>query len=336
MRWRQSPGAWRLSQWLSGDAGAYRLGPPAVRRIPAAVASGDFELVLSMNWYLGAAWWAAKAARRLGLPHLASPLLHISSPWADRDAIRALIREADGLIVNTEAEREFVAARGARRAWSAGVGVEATPTDPDGAAQFRVRHGLDDRPVVAFVGRQDAGKGVPTLMAAMELVRQRYPRAVLMLAGRRRHRSAEVEAIIASLPPDVRGKLLLQDDFSDDELPAILGAADLLALPSREESFGIAFLEAWLAERPVIGADIPAIRQVVRDGVDGLLAAPGDSADLAARILWLLDHREEATRFGQRGRQRVLTEFSWDRVTDTWESACETVLTERREPGRRH
>src|SRR5207249_4036861 len=61
---------------------------------------------------------------------------------------------------------------------------------------------------------------------------------------------------------------------SGAERSAALDACDVFAMPSLHETFGIGYLEAWLHERPVVGGDIPALREVIAHGADGLLARP--------------------------------------------------------------
>lgn len=79
--------------------------------------------------------------------------------------------------------------------------------------------------------------------------------------------------------------------------------------------------------KPVIGADIAATRCLVDHGVDGWLVAPFDPADLAARILSLLADPETRATFGRRGRAKVLSGYTWERITDIWEATYRTVVT---------
>ena len=83
-------------------------------------------------------------------------------------------------------------------------------------------------------------------------------------------------------------------------------------LPSRSDSFGIVFLEAWYYSRPVVGARAGGIPGLVRDGVDGLLVPFGDVKELALSIQKLLLDKDYARTLGEAGRERVLAEFTWD------------------------
>ena len=77
-------------------------------------------------------------------------------------------------------------------------------------------------------------------------------------------------------------------------------------MPSRTDSFGIVYLEAWLNGVPVIGARAGGVPEVITDGVDGYLVDFGDVAALANRIELLLRRPEAARAMGEAGRRKVL------------------------------
>jgi glycosyltransferase involved in cell wall biosynthesis len=91
-------------------------------------------------------------------------------------------------------------------------------------------------------------------------------------------------------------------------------------MPSVEESFGLVMIEAWMCGKPVIGADIAPTRCIVDVGVNGFTVQPFDSADLASKIIDLLADPAKRALFGERGRAKVLSRYTWDRVTDVWEA----------------
>jgi phosphatidylinositol alpha-mannosyltransferase len=93
-------------------------------------------------------------------------------------------------------------------------------------------------------------------------------------------------------------------------------ALDVFALPSTGESFGIAYLEAWLCHKPVIGARIGATQCVIEEGVDGLLVTPKDADDTARAILALLGDKDRRESMGRHGHAKTVAQFTWDKVTD--------------------
>jgi glycosyltransferase involved in cell wall biosynthesis len=104
--------------------------------------------------------------------------------------------------------------------------------------------------------------------------------------------------------------------FDETEKGSIFDAFDVLALPSKEESFGIAYLEAWACRKPVIGARTGPIRCVVDEGIDGLLVDPDDADDIARAIIELLSDSNMRERMGRSGHAKTVTHYTWDKIID--------------------
>ena len=324
--WLRRRGGWRSTRWLLGEDFEFYCGPPSGLGMMQPLLALRPELVASVNWHFGSAYWTLQASRWRGIPHVAVPILHIDRPWAARPAFVRMLPRCDATIVCTEAERAFVEARRAVAVAVAGAGVDAARFDrPDGAV-IRERYGLGSRPVVGFVGRQDESKGVGILLDAMQRVWERLPQAVLLLAGPSAHRDRVIDCRLRALPAPDGERVVLVDDFSDQDGPSIMAACDLLAQPSIEEAFGLVLVEAWMCERPVIGADIAATRSLIEPGVDGWLVPPGDANMLSDRILDLLSDPARRAEFGRSGRAKVLAKYTWDRVASVWESTFRKVL----------
>ena len=104
-------------------------------------------------------------------------------------------------------------------------------------------------------------------------------------------------------------------------------ACDVFVLPSvsRLEAFGIVALEAMATAKPVVVADIPGVREVIDNGKEGLLADPVNPQDLAEKIRWLLADPAARRTMGERGREKVVSSFSIERVTDQIEALYRSV-----------
>jgi glycosyltransferase involved in cell wall biosynthesis len=100
--------------------------------------------------------------------------------------------------------------------------------------------------------------------------------------------------------------------ISDEDKRDLQAAGQVFCMPSRTDSFGIVYLEAWLNGVPVIGALAGGVPEVVTDGVDGYLVGFGDVPALANRIQLLLARPEAAHAMGEAGRRKVLAEHTWD------------------------
>jgi glycosyltransferase involved in cell wall biosynthesis len=129
-----------------------------------------------------------------------------------------------------------------------------------------------------------------------------------------------------SLPSDDRRWILLLGFVSEAERRDLLAACDLLALPSRTESFGLVFMEAWANHKPIIGARAGAIPAVVRDGEDGILVKFGDVAALAGAIETLVRSPELRANMGAVGFAQVIDESVWfERVRAVYEQVLATT-----------
>ena len=111
-----------------------------------------------------------------------------------------------------------------------------------------------------------------------------------------------------------------------DALPELLAPADVFLLSSSEESFGLSALEAMSCGVPVVATDIPGYREVVRDGVDGLLVRPNDPIALAGALRRVLSEPELASALAEAGRARA-GDFSWDAVVPRLEAVYDGART---------
>jgi phosphatidylinositol alpha-mannosyltransferase len=180
-----------------------------------------------------------------------------------------------------------------------GVDVPAQPTAP-------CDHGADRAPLrIAFVGQSVERKGLPVLLRAFEALREHVP-VTLQVVG-------VTAGELAPLMLDGTGVIAL-GKCSDAEKSEVLERADVLCAPSLGgESFGMVLTEAFAAGTPVIASDIAGYRDVVRDGVDGLLVPRGDATALAEALRDLaLDPARRATL--ARAARESAERYAWPRV----------------------
>jgi glycosyltransferase involved in cell wall biosynthesis len=173
-------------------------------------------------------------------------------------------------------------------------------------------------PVVLTVGRLAPQKGHRYLLRAMGDVVHEFPDAQLLLAGEG-HLHEELRALADPLGEHV-SFLGLRGD-----VPALLRRSDVFVFPSLWEGVGTALREAMLLGRPVVASDIPAHREFVTHGVDGLLVPPADAEALATAILRLLRDPEEAAAIGRRAAGSA-ARFDIRRTTEELEAIYDDVI----------
>ncbi len=104
-----------------------------------------------------------------------------------------------------------------------------------------------------------------------------------------------------------------------DDVPGALAGAAVFALSSRGEGFPISLMEAMACGVPCVAFDCaPGVREIIRDGEDGLLAPTGNTTALARQLGRLMDDQELRDTMGERARTAI-TRYSPDRVTAHWE-----------------
>ncbi|MBX3284080.1 MAG: glycosyltransferase family 4 protein [Actinobacteria bacterium] len=254
--------------------------------------------------------------RRAAAAVVAVPLVHAQRRGPHRVVARAL-RRADGVVASTSYERDLQLAMGVELARTVvlppGTDLDRFPdVDP---AVARARLGLPERPTVGYVGRLAAYKGVDTLLDAAPQLWASHPELTVLVAGSTTgwvgHRRAADQ-----LGDD---RVAIREDVSPEEVALALSACDVVALPSRDESFGLVIAEAWAARRAVVAADIPVVHDVVRPGIDAVLVPPGDQGALAVAVAGLLEDPERRHALAAAGRRRVEDDLQWPAIIDGWE-----------------
>lgn len=282
-----------------------------------------FDLVHTANISLDSCVYAAyRLAQRKKIPFVITPFLHLGE--ADDAHVRRfytmphqveMLRRAAAVIVMTEREGAAVQRLGIarERIHRIGAGVEPSALAGGDAARFRAAYNID-APIIAYIGTAAFDKGTAHLVQAFEKILETRD-AVLVLAG---SQLSAFEKFFAAQSDKVK-QHTRQLGFIDDETKRdLLAACEVFVMPSRTDSFGIVYLEAWLYDKPVIGADAGGVPEVIDDGANGFLVKFGDVNAIAARILQVLNDPTLAKRLGAHGHKKVLN-------TMTWEQQCSQV-----------
>jgi glycosyltransferase involved in cell wall biosynthesis len=259
-------------------------------------------------------------ARRLDIPFVFTPYHHPRwVGWNYREYLK-LYRQADALIALTQAEKQTLIQLGvaADRIFVTGNG----PTLAKTAAPDRFRQELSllaDVPIILFLGQKYRYKGIEPLVSAAKIVWQKWTEAYFVLIGPRTSFSNKFFAKQGDSRLIELGTVDLQQKTD------ALAACTLLCLPSTQESFGGVLTEAWMFGKPVIGADIPAVREVIDDNLNGYLVSP-TAEEIADRICYLLENPAIAERLGATGREKTLRQYSWEKLAQKTEEIYTTVL----------
>jgi glycosyltransferase involved in cell wall biosynthesis len=283
-----------------------------------------FEWVVGANVLVeGLLHQARQAATRWGARFVAVPFTHLGAgPAPGTDSVarmytlrhqRRVVTSADLILTMTPTERAFYLAQGAAPDRVQVVGAGYNPADVARGDGQSVRRALGwgEDPLVLYLAPLHGDKGLWQVVAAAERLWRSGSTLRLVLIGSEFPSSRQrLQSVHGRFP----GRLLIKPGVSEAEKQAWLAAADALVMPSRTDSFGIVFLEAWAHARPVIGSTAWGMADVIIDGVDGGLVPFGDAQALAALLArWLADSALR-DRLGQAGQRKALSEHTWDAV----------------------
>lgn len=251
----------------------------AAVRIARVLARSDARLVLDVH----ADW---RASTRL----YGSPFRRALAPLGDRVA-RSALHGADGVRTISGYTTGLVREVGVEPAgvFPAFMDLEpfAGPPRP-----------LPERPSAVYVGVLERYKNVDGLADAWRAAAPDVPPGSLHLVGCGTLVDV-VERLVAELPERTRWSPVL----AAGDVAAALDDAWALVLPSRSEGLGRVVIEAFCRGRPVVATSVGGIRDLVEDGVNGLLVPAGDTAALAAALVRLLTDRALAERLAEDARR---------------------------------
>jgi glycosyltransferase involved in cell wall biosynthesis len=221
-----------------------------------------------------------------------SPARRLLSPLADRVALLAL-RRADAVRTVSDFTTGLARAQGIEPAsvFPAFMDLEPFlgPVEP-----------LPDTPVALFIGVLELYKNIDGLADAWRRAAPRLPGVRLHIVG-----SGSRPDVVRQLLADLPAQTEWTERLATAEVARALDAATCLVLPSRSEGMGRVIVEALARGRPVVGARVGGIRDLVRDGENGVLVEPGDTAALADALVQVLGDPAEAARLAAAARPSV-------------------------------
>jgi len=189
----------------------------------------------------------------------------------------------------------------------------AEKTRDDLAEKIRDKYDLRGKIVMLSLGRLVKRKGADYVLSVFLKALEAAPNLVYIIAGIGPDEKYLKERWL-ELPEKARARVIFAGKPSDEEKWVWLFLCDFFIMPSRRikgdaEGFGIVYLEANLAGKPVIAGDSGGVRDAVMDGVNGLLVNPEDKNEILRAIVRLAKDAELRKTLGKAGKERALNEF---------------------------
>lgn len=268
----------------------------------------------------------ARAARRAGVPAVVQTV-HL--PWQlgsrkHRVPFFSALEPLDRLLTVSAGQRASYERIGVAPELLRTVpnGIRPRGAGPGRAAARRALGLTDGQPVVLTVGRLVTQKGHRSLVAAVPALAARFPDlAVVVIGSGGLHEPLTRQAAELGVSRSVH----LPGFRADARM--LLDAADVFALPSRQEAMPLAALEAMDAGLPVVATRVPGSTEVVLDGQTGRLVPRDDPAALAQALGALLSDGALRTRYGAAGRERFRSHYTSSRMAAQTLAVYQELLT---------
>jgi glycosyltransferase involved in cell wall biosynthesis len=225
----------------------------------------------------------------------------------------ATLHLSDAIICPSNVTRDYIASLGLSRKLITVIPNGVSPSDFS-ASPLPPREGRI--PTLLYIGTLADWQGLEVVIKALPKILEAQP-VQLRIVGRGRSRQRKVlSKHIRKL--GVEGSVFVQPAVPHHEVPALIAESDIciapLGLNDRNVTQGacpIKVLEYMASSRPLIASNMPIVRELVREDVDGLLFSPNDSEDLARKVLMLLNGVELSKRLADSATERALTKFTW-------------------------
>jgi glycosyltransferase involved in cell wall biosynthesis len=291
-----------------------KIDPAAYWRLKRHLAALRPDLV--HTWLFAANAYGRAAALAAGVPKIVAGERCVDpwKVWHELAIDRSLARRTDRIVVNSSGVSDFYIRQGIapEKFTLIANGIALLPPSDVSRAELLAEFELPpDARLVGAVGRLWPQKRIKDLIWAADLLKVIRDDVHLLVIGDGPHR-ARLERFRRQVEIEDRVHFL----GHRADVPRIMPHFDVVWLASEYEGLPNVIMEAMAAGVPVVASDIPGNRDLVLPGETGYLVPLGDRAAFARQTRLLLDDAEHARRFGAAGRQRVLREFSIEKMIE--------------------
>lgn len=193
---------------------------------------------------------------------------------------------------------------------------------PDPAADVDLPALRNGAPIVGTVSNLKPVKGLDTLIRAVARLRREFPRLICVIVGEGELRG-ELETLSRTL--DIADAVVLVGRRED--VPRLLSRFDVFTMSSLTEGISNSILEAMAARLPIVATSVGGNREIVDEGVNGLLVPPGDDTALAEAVAVVLRDPRRRRQMGQQSRRIIEADFSLDRMAGDYEALYTELLS---------
>lgn len=184
-----------------------------------------------------------------------------------------------------------------------------------------------DSLTIGVVKTLEPNYGISYLIDAFKIVQSHFPdqNLKLLIVG---DGSLKESLMHQTQRLEISDSVAFTGRIDHSEVNQYYNRMDIVVIPSRvnSESFGVAAVEASACAKPVVASNTGGLKEVIRDGINGLLAEPENPEDLAQKIQVLVDDPDLRSRLGKKGREKVIENYDWNKCLEIQIDAYKDIL----------
>lgn len=287
---------------------------PVFKSLKTLLSKKDIDWVITGLMPMANIFWGYLVAKRNKSKLAIIPTYHETDPDYQNPFLLNIIKRADLVICLTKHEKNTLALKGVPKNkmivsggivnnWLFNYKASTAGTFPK-------------TPNILYLGIKSAHKQIIVLIRAMETIWKSSKKATLTIAGPETLHSPEIKLELENLKPEYQRNVAYLGKISQSKKVDLLDSSTVLVNPSTQESFGLVFAESWARKKPVIGANIATLRQVISKDKNGLLFESGSVNDLASKIDQIISHPVLARKMGENGYNEVLKKYTCEKVLE--------------------
>jgi len=286
----------------------------------------NYDLIFAISFPYDHILPAYVASKKWKIPLVIMPLIHQEFPNLFLSTHKiTMLNNSDAVFVISNHEKKLLIENGINENKISVIQpfLKKTHEKLINSDEFRKKLKINsDDKIVLYVGSKSFVKGVIHLIDAMRNIWKTRQDLSLVLIG---PSSKQFEDFFKKLPKNVTEKIIDLGIVNEQEKHSALESCEMLALPSKSESFGMVYVEAWNHGKPVIGCNMAPISEIIEHEKNGLLVEFGNINDISKAILYLIDNPSISKKFGEEGMKKSTLYYSVENLQN-FEKKCISIV----------
>jgi len=267
------------------------------------------------------------ASKKFNKPSICIPHIHLEFPEHYMTGFRlSLLDNFDAITVNTNYEKSQLIKYKIQEEKisiippSINVHLWQNLSKIDLCEKF---HTPNDSVFILYLGYKSDEKGIFFLIDSIKNLWQKNLKIELITVGLE---TPEFQSYLKSQNQKIQKHIHNFSVIDEDLKKSLINSCDIFALPSKSESFGIVYLEAWMCQKPVIGCNIGAVSELIEDNSDGLLVEFGNKKQLSEKLERLIHDPQLQTKLGENGFEKICKKYDSRQNYPMFENICLKLL----------